>query len=683
MELCENELANLYKLLSKGNLAELMECLNQDGLSFVDVGRINIVLNREGYASPELYFADELGVIQCEVDLFESRQLYHAIDDNEIYQVQGGALYLRYPELLGISAYRGVHNYCKVPLMITNRRIGFVEYINVNEQGWDDPDKQFGWFTNMVSALIYKMIQHDLSSQAQLQLRDERLQYQMLVDLTNSVISRSSKKDLMGALLEFLYQRFGMCDLSIIQSSDGHYGQKSCSYVDGNLVFENHCFSHDDVIKVAVTNNQPVFLQQDALRRLNQSSNVPYFPEAAQTVCVFPLIFRNSTIGYICYISRVDACYCMKDIDLFGQIAARVALAMHSLHVFTETTRAIPASEYVSIEESYMDYAIFDEVISQSQVMNHVLDQLAMVADCDSTVLILGESGTGKELIAKAIHKLSRRSHRPMIKMNCAAIPVGLFESELFGHERGAFSGAVSQRIGRFEQAHKGTLFLDEIGDMPLELQPKLLRALQENEIERVGKNLLIDVDVRIVVATNQDLFSMVQSKEFRDDLFYRLNVFPIEIPALRERPEDIPLLIKHFTRVISKKMGKNINRIAASDLDVMSRFSWPGNVRELRNFIERSVILTRGDILSVPIDDLTLRAFKMDASAELAMSEEASCRPTNVDREAIIEALRDCNGVIAGPRGAANRLSVKRTTLLSRMKKMGIQSHDYLSYSS
>jgi formate hydrogenlyase transcriptional activator len=224
---------------------------------------------------------------------------------------------------------------------------------------------------------------------------------------------------------------------------------------------------------------------------------------------------------------------------------------------------------------------------------------------------------------------------------------------------------------------------LDEIGDMPLELQPKLLRALQENEIERVGKNLLIDVDVRIVVATNQDLFSMVQSKEFRDDLFYRLNVFPIEIPALRERPEDIPLLIKHFTRVISKKMGKNINRIAASDLDVMSRFSWPGNVRELRNFIERSVILTRGDILSVPIDDLTLRAFKMDASAELAMSEEASCRPTNVDREAIIEALRDCNGVIAGPRGAANRLSVKRTTLLSRMKKMGIQSHDYLSYSS
>ncbi len=375
---------------------------------------------------------------------------------------------------------------------------------------------------------------------------------------------------------------------------------------------------------------------------------------------------------------REDKPYPPHDVELFLQIAARVALAMHSLKVHEAISKTIPTTDYINIEESYMDHAIFDDIISQSEVMNKVLDQVAMVADCDSTVLILGgESGTGKELIAQAIHKLSRRSNTRMVKMNCAAVPAGLFESELFGHERGAFTGAISQRVGRFEQAHKGTLFLDEIGDMPLDLQPKLLRALQENEIERVGKNQLISVDVRIVVATNANLLSMVESKGFRSDLYYRLNVFPIKIPPLRERPEDIPLLVKHFTRVISKKMGKDITAIAAETLDTLSKFPWPGNVRELRNFIERSVILTRGNVLSVPTEELITIS---SLNNKMVKSKPILPASDNIfDRDAVISALRESNGIIAGPRGAAVKLGVKRTTLLSRMQKMGIKSHDYL----
>ena len=339
------------------------------------------------------------------------------------------------------------------------------------------------------------------------------------------------------------------------------------------------------------------------------------------------------------------------------------------------------------------EHVIFDDIISQSEVMNKVLEQVALVASCDSTVLILGESGTGKELIARAIHKLSLRSKTDMVKMNCAAIPAGLFESELFGHERGAFTGAISQRVGRFEQAHKGTLFLDEIGDMPLELQPKLLRALQENEIERVGKNALISVDVRIVVATNVDLLRRVEEKKFRNDLYYRLNVFPIQIPPLRERAEDIPLLVKHFTRELAKKMGKTITAIAAEDLAVMSAFPWPGNVRELRNFVERSVILTRGNVLNVPVHELKAASHSACVPTEKVppINPEAAgvinspepavkgdvVKPI-IDKADVIKALKACHGVVAGPNGAANQLGLKRTTLLSRMQKMGINSQDF-----
>lgn len=680
MEHFENDLMNLSKaLLSSNDISGLMTFLNNDDLSFIQVERVNIILKSDLDALPCLYFFDQENELQCYQYNQNSPLLHSIVNDDCTHRIQGEALYFSYPQLIDHPAYSNINNYCKVPLVSVCKQLGSIEFINVELKNDDYSEKQLKLFTNMITAMVEHIIEHELASNIARQISDERNSFQMLVDVTNAVISRSTKKELITSLLKFLYQHFSMSDLSIIQTHDGHYGQNSCSYSHGKIDYCCHFFSNDDVIKDAVEKNKPVVLSAKTIQQLSLDNNVPFFPLAVKSACVVPMVFRNSTIGYICYMQREDKPYLPQDVELFLQIAARVALAMHSLKVHEAISKKIPATTYINIEESYMDHAIFDDIISQSEVMNKVLDQVAMVADCDSTVLILGESGTGKELIAQAIHKLSRRSNTRMVKMNCAAVPAGLFESELFGHERGAFTGAINQRVGRFEQAHKGTLFLDEIGDMPLELQPKLLRALQESEIERVGKNQLISVDVRIVVATNANLLSMVESKDFRGDLYYRLNVFPIKIPPLRDRPEDIPLLVKHFTRVISKKMGKDITAIAAETLDTLSNFPWPGNVRELRNFIERSVILTRGHVLNVPTDEL-ITASSVSSQKNIIQSKSVLAVTDNIfDRDAVISALRESNGVIAGPRGAAVKLNVKRTTLLSRMQKMGIKSHDYL----
>ncbi|KLV42963.1 formate hydrogenlyase transcriptional activator [Citrobacter sp. MGH100] len=309
----------------------------------------------------------------------------------------------------------------------------------------------------------------------------------------------------------------------------------------------------------------------------------------------------------------------------------------------------------------------FGEIIGRSEAMYSVLKQVEMVAQSDSTVLILGETGTGKELIARAIHNLSGRNARRMVKMNCAAMPAGLLESDLFGHERGAFTGASTQRIGRFELADKSSLFLDEVGDMPLELQPKLLRVLQEQEFERLGSNKLIQTDVRLIAATNRDLKKMVADREFRNDLYYRLNVFPIHLPPLRERPEDIPLLVKAFTFKIARRMGRNIDSIPAEALRTLSSMEWPGNVRELENVVERAVLLTRGNVLQLSLPDIAaLTPSAPPVATEVAQDGED-------EYQLIMRVLKETNGVVAGPKGAAQRLGLKRTTLLSRMKRLGI----------
>jgi formate hydrogenlyase transcriptional activator len=328
----------------------------------------------------------------------------------------------------------------------------------------------------------------------------------------------------------------------------------------------------------------------------------------------------------------------------------------------------------VYLEDEIRTELNFEEIVGSSDALRHVLRQVETVAPTDSTVLIYGETGTGKELIARALHTLSARKGHAFVKLNCAAIPTGLLESELFGHERGAFTGAIAQRVGRFELAHRGTMFLDEIGEVPLELQPKLLRVLQEREFERLGSTRTLHTDARLIAATNRDLAEMVAAQTFRSDLYYRLNVFPMRIPPLRERPEDIPVLVRHFVQQFSRRHNRSIDTIPSDTMDALVRYQWPGNIRELQNVIERGVIVSRGPVLKVPIAEFKAHAAR--AAIAKAVKPVSTLRDTlgETERNQILKALEQSQWVIAGPKGAAARLGMKRSTLQFRMRKLGIQ---------
>src|SRR5215470_7367610 len=357
-----------------------------------------------------------------------------------------------------------------------------------------------------------------------------------------------------------------------------------------------------------------------------------------------------------------------------GQDGPIVFVVVRDLSERKQFEEALKRSEEEKryLEEELVTNSQFEEIIGNAAGLKRVLKQVETVAPTDATVLILGETGTGKELIARAIHKLSANSGHAFVKLNCSAIPAGLLESELFGHEKGAFTGAITQKIGRLELAHQGTLFLDEIGDLPLELQPKILRALQEKEFERLGSTRTIPVNVRLVAATNRDLGKMVEEKEFRSDLYYRLKVFPIHLPPLRERLEDIPLLVNYFVHQHARRMNRHIETIPPEAMDALMRWPWPGNIRELENFIERAVILTTGPVLRVPLVELQSVSATANAHSSAATLHEA-------EREHILRTLKESNGMISGPNGAAKRLDLKRTTLNSKIKKLGIKRSEYI----
>jgi formate hydrogenlyase transcriptional activator len=371
---------------------------------------------------------------------------------------------------------------------------------------------------------------------------------------------------------------------------------------------------------------------------------------------------------------RKDGTEFPVDIMLAVVETAKGRTVLSTVRDISEKKKAEETIRRTEQQRRYLEEEIrgdFQEIIGENSTLREVLEQVETVAPQDATVLILGETGTGKELIARAIHRLSRRHDRPFIKLNCAAIPSGLLESELFGHERGAFTGAIAQKIGRLELAHQGTLFLDEVGDIPLEIQPKLLRALQEKEFERLGSNRTISVNIRLIAATNRELEKMVAYKQFRSDLYYRLKVFPIVIPPLRERRDDIPLLVRYFVDVHARRMDKRIETIPPDVMTALTRWHWPGNVRELENFIERAVILTSGSVLRVPLAELAGAAVSPD---------EPTANLQDAEREHILRILREAKGMISGPAGAAKRLGLKRTTLNSKIKKLGIRRSDYIS---
>jgi formate hydrogenlyase transcriptional activator len=386
---------------------------------------------------------------------------------------------------------------------------------------------------------------------------------------------------------------------------------------------------------------------------------------------IVPLTTASGSVGVLTVGSRRDSAFTSADLEFAAQIARQVAIAVSN----ALQHRALSESkQQISQQKSYLEEEIraeqdFEDIVGYSRALRAVLDQVETVAPTDSTVLVCGETGTGKELIARAIHERSTRRLRTFVKINCAAIPLGLLESELFGHEKGAFTGAISRKIGRFELAHQGSLFLDEVGDIPAELQPKLLRVLQEQEFERLGNPHTQRVDVRIIAASNRNLGTMVAEGRFRSDLYYRLNVFPITVPPLRDRAEDIPLLARYFVAKYARRMNKKIVRISQPTIEALSGYSWPGNVRELQNFLERAVILTSGPELHAALGELgaggSLIPVPGDGNGSVTLRE--------IEKNHILSALRQSNWVVGGPDGAAARLGLKRTTLLYRMEKLGI----------
>jgi formate hydrogenlyase transcriptional activator len=387
--------------------------------------------------------------------------------------------------------------------------------------------------------------------------------------------------------------------------------------------------------------------------------------EGLNSFCDLPLHSRKRLLGVLAVARREEDTFDEEQVNFLTQVANQVAIAIENAMVYGELAELKDklAQEKLYLEEEIRGEMDFEGIVGRSSGFRHVLSLVETVAPSDSTVLLLGETGTGKELIARAIHERSRRKDRTFVKLNCAAIPTGLLESELFGHEKGAFTGAISQKIGRLELADHGSLFLDEVGDIPAEIQPKLLRALQEREFERLGSTHTKRVDVRLVAATNRNLEKMIEDRQFRSDLYYRLNVFPIRIPPLRERPEDIPLLVHYFTQKYARRMEKQIDSIPAAALKKLTAWHWPGNIRELENLVERAVILTRGNALQFPMDGLKSSGSRRAEPARSSYSE----------RDEIVRILNEANGQVGGRNGAAARLGLKRTTLISRMKKLGI----------
>jgi formate hydrogenlyase transcriptional activator len=407
---------------------------------------------------------------------------------------------------------------------------------------------------------------------------------------------------------------------------------------------------------------------------------------------------RGRALGDLFVVRLTEETFTAEDVDFLSQAAGPIAIAIENALAYREISKLKDklAQEKLYLEEEIRSEMDFEQIVGSSAALKHVLQLVETVAPNDSTVLLLGETGTGKELIARAIHDRSRRRERTLVKLNCAAIPTGLLESELFGHEKGAFTGAISQKIGRMELADQGTLFLDEVGDIPTDIQPKLLRALQEREFERLGSTHTRRVNIRLIAATNRDLEKMIANREFRSDLFYRLNVFPIRIPPLRERREDIPLLVSYFVQKFAKEMQKKIRTIPTATMKGLAAGEWPGNIRELENFIERAVILTRGESLEAPLSELRKPSSHTAPSPAAQPVQEDLARivketinaalnakrPTDEyaqkEREKIVRALAECNGRVGGADGAAARMGIHRTTLISRMKKLGIDPRQY-----
>jgi len=564
----------------------------------------------------------------------------------------------RFPTLREFLTGVGIGSTCTLPLVRGERRLG------AQSNAYGEEEVAFlSLVADQVALAIDAAVNFDISQRAQ-----ERLK--LLLELTNQVVSNLELRELLRTVSASV-RRVMNSDVVGVMLPDAegkHLRVFALDFPDSKGFFRE-----ETLIPIEGTHPGEAFRTRKPVVKAHHDSGDERYAEHYQRVvgegvksgCLVPLISRDRSLGVLALGRRQDSDFDREEVEFLCQVASQVAIAVENALAYGEIAelRDKLAQEKLYLEEEIRGEMDFEGIVGQSSALRQVLHLVDTVAPSGSTVLLLGETGTGKELIARAIHDRSRRKDRTFVKLNCAAIPTGLLESELFGHERGAFTGAIAQKVGRLELADQGTLFLDEVGDIPLEVQPKLLRALQEREYERLGSTRTKKVDVRLVAATNRNLDKMIAEDKFRSDLYYRLNVFPIQIPPLRERPEDIPLLVRYFTQKYARRMEKQIESVPAASMKKLTRWQWPGNIRELENLVERAVILTRGSALEVPVSDLG------NGSAEKAVA----AMPDSNQREEFLRILKETRGRVGGADGAAARMGLKRTTLISRMKKLGI----------
>ena len=579
----------------------------------------------------------------------------------------------RFPTTHEVMAGESLESLCVLPLVSADRPVGALFFMTAEKYAYAHLRREFlEQVAYQVAIAVANMKSYEEIAALNAGAAAAATRRRTVLDINNAIITKLTRDDLLAAVsdalarvVEFdrlalsLYDRKENC-LNIF-SYAGPYQREDYTPVGRRLALD------DSPAGLAFSTRKPI-LRRDLERERLTSSEERAYGHGFRSICAVPLVVRGVSIGALTVGSLKRERYSESDADFLMEIAGQIAIAVDNMraHEEVESLKARFEAEAVYLQEEIKTEHNFEEIIGQSAAIRRTLKKLEQVAPTDSTVLIRGETGTGKELLARAVHDRSRRKNRPLVKVNCGSIPAGLVESELFGHERGAFTGATQQRIGRFELASGGTIFLDEVTELSLDTQVKLLRVLQEGEFERVGSSRTIKVDVRVIAATNRDLQEVVRNGSFRADLFYRLNVFPLEVPPLRERREDIPLLVNFFLSRFSKSLGKEVRGVSQKSMESLIRYPWPGNIRELQNVIERAVVLAKGPL--VPLDDSMLRA---EEAVEDSLSLDTL---ENVERRHILKALEETRWVIHGKKGAAEILGINPSTLRSRMEKLGIK---------
>lgn len=581
----------------------------------------------------------------------------------------------RFPRMMTFLKEKGFQSLCVLPLTTVHRRIGSIGVASKRENAYSKEEVRFlSLVAGQAALAIDDALNFGASQEAQAKLERKSERLKLLLEVNNTIVSNLELGDLLAAISASL-RPVMQCDavgVALPDSESQHLRVHALDFPNSKGVFPEE-------IRIAIDDDSPaarVYRTGEPVSVVAGDSGwtrLPAEAEGVESLCHIALISRGRTLGLLSLARLAPVPFSPRDLEFLGMVANQVAIAVENALAYREIAglKDRLAHEKVYLEDEIRSELNFEEIVGRSPALRSVLQEIETVAPTGSTVLIYGETGTGKELIARAIHNLGARSKNNFVKLNCAAIPTGLLESEMFGHERGAFTGAVAQRIGRFELANHGTVFLDEIGEIPLELQPKLLRVLQEREFERLGSSRTLRTDARLIAATNRDLAEMVEDRKFRADLFYRLNVFPVHVPPLRERQEDIPLLVRHFVQQFARRMGKAVDTIPTEAMNALVRYHWPGNIRELQNLVERAVILSAGPVLKVPLHDLqaqpTAAALPHAPARKIETLEEA-------ERRHILDALDASDWLISGPKGAATALGLKRSTLQARMEKLGIR---------